>query len=313
MRFALLNTPIMSLLLLQLLSVCHSCLNPSESTGNCTQCLPTQVLIESNCYDKMRGCMAYKIVNKTLLCTTCQLGYVSLADKCERKAVVDSQLGTSPDQTNIPPVLIENPGNLNSTSIMVNGSNPMINETEQNIRSTTKLLPVFPDLKIFTIPFPTNLSRISIFSPPRKTMLPSLPSAAEKIVATRYPNLQNSKPVQLGVDSESKNTQYFNQDKLWIMYEEGTILLLEKSRKVELWRRDRNEEADYTITELFHNRNFERQVAKMKSDMSSKMPEVSSSLAINYNLKLPNNRTISLNMDMSTGQIQCLPNSEGFQ
>lgn len=47
----------------------------------------------------------------------------------------------------------------------------------------------------------------------------------------------------------------------------------------------------------------------------SKIPQnnLISSLAINFNLKLSSNRTITFNLDLSTGQIQCLASSENLQ
>lgn len=218
----------------------------------------------------MKGCMTYKIVNKTLLCDTCQPGYLPYLDKCERKAVVDSLTGTNLNQSFIPPVLPDNPPNLTRANITGSPSAVAENGTAEHGKNLSRPLPVFPELKIITMSFPQNITKTSIFWPPKRTSIPSLPGALEKAIVAKFPNLQNNKIVQVGYENENKNAQFFNQDKVWVMYEDATILLLEKNRKPESGPKadrggDRTEATpDYTITELFHHRNLEKQVAKIK-------------------------------------------------
>lgn len=90
-----LRFPIISVLLLCLLTASRCCLDSSETAGNCTQCVSTQVLIEGSCYDRLRGCATYRTVNKKLFCGSCLFGYVPFGDKCERKAVVDALNGSN--------------------------------------------------------------------------------------------------------------------------------------------------------------------------------------------------------------------------
>jgi hypothetical protein len=134
------------------------------------------------------------------------------------------------------------------------------------MNNTTKILPIFPELRIITIPFPVNFSKTTVFTPPKKAPALSLPGAVEKLIVTKYPYLLNSKLVQIGNEVDKKNI-FLTQDKVWVMYEEGTILLIEKVKKsdVSFGRTERFDQIDYTITELLHNRLIEKQVKKIKS------------------------------------------------
>lgn len=71
------------LLILAMIITTQCCLDSSEQPGNCTQCPSTQVVVNGSCYDRLKGCMSYRVVNRTTVsCATCQTGYVLYQEKC---------------------------------------------------------------------------------------------------------------------------------------------------------------------------------------------------------------------------------------
>lgn len=103
--------------------------------------MPTQVLLQKTCFEKLRGCLDYSLVYGSLRCIICQNGYEIVNSICQRKIITDL---VSDDLTknSPPPIVIDNSEMLNLSNINIS-PNSSINITKIDKMNTTSVI-IFP-------------------------------------------------------------------------------------------------------------------------------------------------------------------------
>ena len=135
-------TAIQIISLAVILSSAQACLNPLESADKCTACTVDQVLLQSRCYDKLRGCLEYRIEVGVAKCKTCLNGYEMWEGICQRSAIVQILKGGDDLKklNNPPPVAVDNSQDLTKTDLASNSTVQAASAGGTNSKSSSENL-----------------------------------------------------------------------------------------------------------------------------------------------------------------------------
>lgn len=153
-----------------------------------------------------------------IICEICQSGYVRNGVRCERKAVAELRVGATAEivaKLNAPaPVAGDVAGVLVKESIK--GAEEGVKAVPKEEKVRVKVIPKFPEIQF------ANL----IKEPTQSTKYEDLPTDLDKKISSLYPSLSGQHPLKLPISSPSPTPTPSPSSKYFLLYEEGTLLLI---------------------------------------------------------------------------------------